>query len=92
MIGVMVPLGLTCLSTLLLVKNPACGKVSIVSASVVCLHVSCHSELSGLCRVNQNYTASIGLSPGGMGGRGPVGLASLVTMSPSVEQPFHALA
>lgn len=58
MIGIMMPVGVSCLST----SDPADAKQAPLDA---CLYVACHSKPSSPPHVNQNYTTSTGLSPGG---------------------------
>lgn len=76
MIGIMMPVGLSCLSTLSPMnteKNrPSRRKTSSTHPPHpphppldACLYVSCHSKPSNPPHVNQNYTTSTGLSPGG---------------------------
>lgn len=66
MIGIMMPVGVSCLSTLLPMNaektDPAEAKQALLDAS---LYVPCHSKPSSPPHVNQNYTTSRGLSPGG---------------------------
>lgn len=69
MIGIMMPVGVSCLNTLSPVntdKNrPNWRKKAPHPPQDACLYFCCHSKPSSPSHVNQNYTTSAGLSPGG---------------------------
>lgn len=66
MIGIMMPVGVSCLSTLWPMNTEKTDPAEAKQAPLdVSLYVPSHSKPSSPPHVNQNYTTSRGLSPGG---------------------------